>query len=232
MSERVNDEDKLRIHDALENDFPQSHTVATLSSVRSESLDMQAEDDMVLQATEESLNPLGKRTQSISGEDQGTTKGEAHVGGATGSNEGLDYLDEDLTKTSESRETGYVGHNSEIRWLRSVKLQAEHAGAEPRIPRYGPPGSGPEAIIARSDALRERRIHAKQTLQEGSMQHTTDSSFYLDSSNIDIDVVVDPYEVPDPETAEHLFNCYLETVHSSFPLVSDEFHAHRLWRRY
>ena len=101
-----------------------------------------------------------------------------------------------------------------------MQRQTENTEADLQFP-YGPPGSGLEAIKARSDALQERRVHAKQNSRLGSMQHTTDSSFYLDSSNIDVDVVVDPYEVPDPATAEELFHCYLGTIHSSFPLVSN-----------
>jgi hypothetical protein len=51
------------------------------------------------------------------------------------------------------------------------------------------------------------------------MQHITDSSFYLDSDNIEVDIVVDPYELPEPNTAERLLDFYFETVHPSFPLV-------------
>jgi hypothetical protein len=177
---------------------------------------------MLPQATEASLVSLGEWKQSINRDEKETMKdGEAHVGGATGSNEGLDYLDEDLTYTRESKETGYVGHNSEVRWLHSVQRQTEQTEAEPYAPPYGPPGSGRNAVNARSDALHERRDNAKQSSRQGSMKYITDSSFYLDSSNIDIDILVDPYEVPDPRVAEKLFDCYFETVHSSFPLVRD-----------
>ena len=179
---------------------------------------------MLSQTTEASPQPLGNLKQPIGGDAQETAKdGETHVGGATGSNEGLDYLEEDLTKTRESRETGYVGQNSEIRWLNSVQRQSENSGAELHNPPYGPPGSGLNAINARSDAFHIRRDDARKNSRQGSMNHIIDTSFYLDSSNIDVDIVVDPYEVPDPDVAEQLFGCYIETVHSSFPLVRNTF---------
>lgn len=62
------------------------------------------------------------------------------------------------------------------------------------------------------------------------MQHTTDATFYLDSEDIEIDIAVDPYEMPDPEVAENLFNCYLDTVHSTFPLMPANFEIQ--FRRY
>ena len=154
-----------------------------------------------------------------------------HVGGATGSNEGVDYLDEDLTKTRESRATGYIGHNSEVRWLRSVQRQTEHTGAEPHAPPYGPPGSSQKATNARSDALHMRRDNARQSSRQGSIKRITESSFYLDGSTIDVDIVVDPYDVPDPEAAEQLFDCYIRTVHSSFPLVRETF-SNCVWCQY
>ena len=40
-------------------------------------------------------------------------------------------------------------------------------------------------------------------------------SFYLDGDSFDLNVAVDPYELPLPERAEKLFDCYMQTVHTS-----------------
>lgn len=188
---------------------------------------MQAEEDLTSQATNASFTSLGKRDRqhSTNDDDQTTVphdteRGEAYVTASAGSNEDLDNLDEDLMRNSASRATGYVGQNSEIQWLRSVQRQTEHPGAEPRGQPHGPPGSGQHAVNARSDALHERRDNAKEDSREGSMKHITDSSFYLDSEDVHIDMAVDPMADPEPDIAERLFNCYYETVHPSFPLVS------------
>jgi hypothetical protein len=62
------------------------------------------------------------------------------------------------------------------------------------------------------------------------MQHITDATFYLDSDDIQIDIAVDPYELPEWDVAEKLFDCYLNTVHSTFPLMPTNFEDQ--FRRY
>jgi hypothetical protein len=143
-----------------------------------------------------------------------------------GSNEDLDFLDEDLMRDPHARETGYMGQNSEVQWLRSVQRQAERGNTDPRGQRYGPPGASTEAIDERSDALHERRQNARP----GSMHHITDATFYLDSDDIEIDIAVDPREMPSPEIAEKFFACYMDTVHGTFPLMPANFEDQ--FRRY
>ena len=152
--------------------------------------------------------------------------GEAMVTASVGSNEHLDYVGEDLLRSRESRETGYVGQNSEIQWLRSVQRQSESGNTDPYGQRYGPPGASRDAAKDRSDAMHERRQHAKP----GSMGHITDATFYLDSDNIALDIAVDPYEMPAPKVAEKLFNHYLNSVHGTFPLMPTHFEDQ--FRRY
>ncbi|CAN9163708.1 unnamed protein product [Alternaria alternata] len=209
-----------------------NHTLATLLRDLSEHVDnvnkqkiddalQGTADDLISLATSTSLN-LGKRsrTSSTNESDDGEAHGEAFVTASVGSNEDLDHLDEDLMRDHESRATGYVGPNSEIHWLRSAQRQTENMGAEPYGQPHGPPGSTRNAANARSDALHDRQDDAKENSRQGSMKYMNDTTFYLDSDDIDIDIFVDPCEDPDPDVAERLFNCYLMTVHPFFPLVS------------
>jgi hypothetical protein len=46
-----------------------------------------------------------------------------------------------------------------------------------------------------------------------------DSSYHMDDMSIFTYDAVDTYEVPNPEIANHLFNAYMQRVHSSFPVV-------------
>ncbi|KAF1849131.1 uncharacterized protein K460DRAFT_280163 [Cucurbitaria berberidis CBS 394.84] len=210
LSERVGEDDQKKIHDAIE----------------------EAEDDLLTHIPLVTEHSLGKRPRDESSRNEEETAesghygGEAYVTASVGSNEDLDNLNEDLLRTRESRETGYIGQNSEIQWLRSVQRQAESGNTDPVRQRFGPPGASQGAANQRSDALHERRQNATQ----GSMRYITDATFYLDSDDIEVDIAVDPYEVPDPETAEHLFNCYMRTVHSSFPLLPTNFEDQ--FRRY
>ncbi|CAG5179628.1 uncharacterized protein ALTATR162_LOCUS9381 [Alternaria atra] len=152
-------------------------------------------------------------------DEDGEAHGEAHVTASVGSNEDLDHLDEDLMRDHESRATGYVGLNSEVQWLRSAQRQTEDTGAEPYGQPHGPPGSTRDAASERSDALHDRRDDIQEHSRQGSMRYMNDTTFYLDSDDIETDIFVDPYEDPDPDIAEKLFNCYFETVHPSFPLT-------------
>lgn len=129
-------------------------------------------------------------------------------------------------RNREARETGYIGQNSEVQWLRSIQRQAERGSANSNLQRHGPPGTSSGAADERIKAMHERR----QNTSQGSMHHTTDATFYLDNDDIEIDIAVDPYELPDPGVAEHLFNCYLETVHNNFPLMPEDFEDQ--FRRY
>ncbi|CAN9174537.1 unnamed protein product [Alternaria alternata] len=219
-----------------------NHTLATLLRDLSEHVDnvnkqkiddalQGTADDLISLATSTSLN-LGKRsrTSSTNESDDGEAHGEAFVTASVGSNEDLDHLDEDLMRDHESRATGYVGPNSEIHWLRSAQRQTENIGAEPYGQPHGPPGSTRNAANARSDALHDRQDNAKENSRQGSMKYMNDTTFYLDSDDIDIDIFVDPCEDPDPDVAERLFNCYLMTVHPFFPLATqtfaDQFHKY------
>jgi hypothetical protein len=138
-----------------------------------------------------------------------------------GSNVDMDILDEDLHRSHESRATGFLGQNSEVQWLRSLKTQEQNVSLEGepyRLP-YELPDSSNKASAQRTNALHARR----NSSEPARALHVSDSTFYLDGDDLDVDIMVDPYELPPPETAEKLFDCYMETVHSSFPVVPDLF---------
>ncbi|KAL1597848.1 hypothetical protein SLS60_008335 [Paraconiothyrium brasiliense] len=201
LTERIDNEDKQRIDDTLQH----------------------AADVMSSHATTAPLELEKRGRRPSTGEDDHQAYGEAFVTASTGSNEDLDHLDEDLMRDHEARATGYVGLNSEVQWLRSAQRQTEDTGAEPYGQPHGPPGSTQNAASARSDALHDRRDDIKEHSRQGSMKYMNDSTFYLDSDDIEMDTFIDPYEDPDPDVGERLFNCYWETVQPFFPLVPQTF---------
>jgi len=230
LEDRVDEADKKAIGQTLHNvcipsviSLPASMTRLLLTLL------LQVEDDLVSLDSLHSVRTLGKRPreQSAQRKEPGDgNHGEALVTASVGSNEDLDFLDEDLMRNHESRETGYMGQNSEVQWLRSVQRQAERGNSDPQGQRYGPPGASSAAIDERSEALHERRQNARP----GSMQHITDATFYLDGDDIEVDIAVDPNEMPGPDIAEKLFDCYLGTVHGTFPLMPANFEDQ--FRRY
>jgi hypothetical protein len=206
--------------------FHLEHAALILSSIANTSW-TQATEDLISQGTSSTQISLGKRSRISMDSEEHTISGhgEAHVTASVGSNENLDHLDEDLLRSHESRAAGYMGLNSEVQWLSSVQRQTEHTGREPLKQSYGPPGKGPVAATARSDAFRERRSKAKDSSKQGSMPHITESTFYLDHESLNVDTTVDLYADPQHDVAERLFNCYYQTVHPSFPLVSQFVHS-------
>jgi len=147
-------------------------------------------------------------------------QGEANVPASVGSNEDMDLLDEDLLRSRESREIGFVGQNSEVQWLRSLQRQMGKTEEEPINQPYGPPGTSNEAMSLRISAMHERR---KANKGGETIRHVADSSYYLDSDSLEVETMLDPYELPPPDIAEKLFSCYVETVHSWFPIIPENF---------
>jgi hypothetical protein len=132
--------------------------------------------------------------------------------------------DENLLRSHASRATGFVGQNSEVQWLRNLKppmasTTSEAWRATPHITPYHSHDSNKTAALPQADVLRLRQEGSKA----GSIPHVSDSTFYLDGDDLDVDIMVDPYELPPPETAGKLFDCYMQTVHSSFPIVPEVF---------
>jgi hypothetical protein len=113
--------------------------------------------------------------------------------------ESMDLLDEDLLKDDRARATGFIGKNSELQWLRSIMLQLERDDE--------------------STPMSERRTSSYGV---ENIEQVSAFNFYLNAEGIDPDFVIDPYELPIPETAERLLNCYMETVHDSFPILPKE----------
>jgi hypothetical protein len=111
--------------------------------------------------------------------------------------ESLDLLDEDLLKDDRARATGFIGKNSELQWLRSIMLQLERDEESTPISERRPSSYGVENI-----------------------EQVSAFNFYLNSEGVDLDFVIDPYELPTPETAERLLKCYMSTTHDSFPILS------------
>lgn len=108
----------------------------------------------------------------------------------------MDLLDEDLLKDDRVRATGFVGKNSELQWLRTIMLQLERNDESPNVSDRRGSSYGVENI-----------------------EQVSTFNFYLNSESVDLDFVIDPYELPTPETAERLLKCYMATVHASFPIL-------------
>jgi hypothetical protein len=186
---------------------------------------VQAKDDHIVTSNTKIMSPtLGKRPRNEIDlcNIQEESPGEANVSGSVGSNEDVDLLDEDLLRNPESRATGFRGQNSEVQWLRSFKMNMGSPVSEKEDFQfaYGPPGTSDEAV--------QKRINAKHarmdTSKLGRILHVNDSNFYLDADHLEVDeFLVEPYQIPPDDTARALFQCYMDKVHSSFPILPELF---------
>ncbi|KAH7078360.1 fungal-specific transcription factor domain-containing protein [Paraphoma chrysanthemicola] len=156
--------------------------------------------------------------------DQGKEQGEAHVSAEVGSSADLDLIDEDLMHDEQTRATGFIGKASEIQWLRKLHsrgVSEDHTGP------YGPPGQNAEAAAERLTALRHRQEKDPSTLM-----HTSKASFFLDDEVFEMDLEVDPFELPSFEDAERLMLAYMGSCHNSFPFLAKRAFTHQFYHYY
>ncbi|KAI2486286.1 fungal specific transcription factor domain containing protein [Pyrenophora tritici-repentis] len=151
--------------------------------------------------------------------------GEAFVSASVGSNEDLDFIQEDLLQNEDANNTaGYCGRNSQTQWLRALEAKVEQPEGEPSNMPYGPPGESGQAFNQRAEALRQRQQKAeKKGIHQNSF---TGYYFYLDHTHIDIDIE-NPHILPTAQTAIMLFDYYSQAVHRPFKIL-DEVYENQL----
>ena len=132
-----------------------------------------------------------------------------------------DQLDEDLMRNEKTRGTGFIGKASEIQWLR--RLHGVSTSDPSEGGPWGPPGDD-EAVDSRLAALRERHDG-----QPALVMQTSEANFYLDDKTFETDLMVDPFEMPQFETAERLLQAYMESAHNSFPFLAKKSFADRFY---
>lgn len=147
------------------------------------------------------------------GSDDESAGGEALASGSIGSHKDVDVIDEDMFRSLDSQATGFVGQNSEVQWLRSPKRHHIQPGSG-----MGPPNRL-TAFLPDSNAWND----PQEVPQQVDARFVTDSTFYLDRDDLGIDIAVDEFELPPTEAAKRLFECYITTIHASFPILPHNF---------
>ncbi|ORY19882.1 fungal-specific transcription factor domain-domain-containing protein [Clohesyomyces aquaticus] len=190
---------------------------------RIEELLLGVSDDIADAASSVTKSPAKTRSPDFQ------DRGEANTGAEVGSNDDMDLLDEDLLSSEQSRATGFVGKNSEIQWFRRLHHEVarpDEAGGRYEGP-YGPPGDNPEAASQRLEAMRRR-----QAKDPGPPSHLSNFSFYLDDEKLETVAGVDPYALPPLVVAERLFNCYMDSIQNSFPILAERIFRNQFHQYY
>ncbi|KAF2000680.1 hypothetical protein P154DRAFT_575736 [Amniculicola lignicola CBS 123094] len=178
-------------------------------------------DDMLLGVTDDvadAATTLSKSPDKEKKSEPDDSRGEANVSAEVGSNDETDLVDEDLLTSERSRATGFYGKNSEVQWLRQLHQEADRNSPQSSYDHsegpYGPGGTTDEASAKRLAATKQRRAkHSKPRVQ------TSSCSFYLDDERVEMDFMVDPFEMPPFPFAKKLLDCYLQTVQDAFPIL-------------
>ncbi|KAF2729595.1 hypothetical protein EJ04DRAFT_446943, partial [Polyplosphaeria fusca] len=152
---------------------------------------------------------LGKRSRGADISDDGR-EGD-RLASLLESYDDADRVDEDLLRNTESKATGFVGHSSAVQWMKHLRHQI-HA-----VNNFSPDATFDERL-----RMSPRGSHRPGS-RFGSVPFVSDSTFYLDNENISVGVGVDPSELPPPDTADRLFECYKIAVQDSFPILPRTF---------
>jgi hypothetical protein len=124
-----------------------------------------------------------------------------------GSSAHLNLLDEDRMQEERTLAGGFSGRASDIDWHR--KLHTNRIGEVGR-----PSGQNDEAAIERLNIRRRRAT------TPSSFVRTNKASFFLDDEIVNLDLEVDPFELPSFEDAERLLQSYMTSCHNSFPFLA------------
>lgn len=143
---------------------------------------------------------------------------ESDVSGGVGSTGAVDRIEEDFNRSEEARTTGFMGKNSEITWLQKLRQEnkfGDLTGADSELEFRKKTGGASPLFQNRSPGS-----EGKKTLPDAVEGFSVnESSYHLDDFSVSIPEAIDRFEIPPRETADQLFNAYLESVHPSFPII-------------
>ena len=143
---------------------------------------------------------------------------ESEVSAGAGSTGALDRTDEDFTR-EQARTTGYMGKNSEITWLQRLREENQFGDRPQDILGDERPRKLADASVTSFSSMRPPGDVQLPLAETEDGWTINDYNYHLDDTSIFTFEAVDPYELPTPEVANHLFNAYMERVHPSFPVI-------------
>ena len=136
--------------------------------------------------------------------------GEYKASARAGSTESLDCIDEDYNRTPAARATGYYGKTSDVTWMQRLKRPTRSSSDD----------------NDQDEDDDEDSSHGGQTSPGPRHGHLAsdfspinESSYHCDDLTLTPPDEVDDLELPSQETADMLFQSYLETIHPAFPII-------------
>ncbi|RAR16439.1 hypothetical protein DDE83_000004 [Stemphylium lycopersici] len=204
LSQRVSDDDRRRIEDALQDSDDEVGSPASVSSSSRASAAHQyqqlsrmhsfaSSSSHVPQATETSptseQSPL-PRPDDVIPEESGDEKG---------------------TELFQVVEAGFLGQMSEVQWLQSLRSRVQASETVFMAPT--------ETSTSMSHPASPSFPQSPAFISVDPNQQGTLTSYHLDDEGIKLVHGGNPFELPPEHTARLLFQCFSRTVQSSFPIV-------------
>lgn len=148
----------------------------------------------------------------------GSEDGENHAPARAGSIGSLDQIDEDFNRNPNTRATGYMGKNSELKWLHRLKGQVgrDQRRGEESCDEWLTDGHTAMSPNHRPDG---HLSNSAQDMPFDADDGVSDSTYHCDDQALIMRELIAPTELPLRDTAEHLLQTYLETVHPVFPII-------------
>jgi Fungal specific transcription factor domain len=140
------------------------------------------------------------------------------VSAGVGSTGAVDKIEEDFNRSEEARTTGFMGKNSEITWLQKLRQEnkfGDLTGADSDL-EFRKKTAGASPLFQSRSPGSEGRKTLPDAVEGFSVN---ESSYHLDDFSVSIPEAIDRFEIPPRETAGHLFDAYLDSVHPSFPII-------------
>ncbi|KAI1629128.1 fungal-specific transcription factor domain-containing protein [Exophiala viscosa] len=211
MSEKVADYEKL-LKSLVDRVDETDARLIRISLEKQEAYDV---EETPTEATLDTVTTFASIEDGVDGHESGA---ESEVSAGAGSTGALDRTDEDFTR-EQARATGYMGKNSEITWLQRLREENKF-GDNPKDAL----GSEQQRKMADGSVTSFSAMRPPSEVQLPLAEAddgfaVNGSSYHLDDMSIFTFEAVDPYEMPTPDAANHLFNAYMDRCHATFPVV-------------
>jgi hypothetical protein len=205
LSLRVSDEDRRRIEDALQDsdDEIESPVSVSSSSRASAAHQYQQHSRMHPFASPSSYVPIAAETSPTS-DQSSLPRLDDIVPEESGDEEGGEQPD--------VVEAGFLGQISEMQWLQSLRNRVQAV----ETVLVGPGDNATQLSQPPSPTFDASPTSISATPLQQPISLT---NYYLDDEGIKLTNCGNPFELPPEQTAALLFQCYTQTVQSSFPIL-------------
>ncbi len=153
-------------------------------------------------------------------EEDEAANGESVVSAGVGSTGSLDRAHEDFNRSEQTRATGYLGKESEATWMQSLRIQADYGSSRGSDTNTDMVDGTRDHEDAHNSSISVQAPHSYQP-PPGSRHEVplNEVNYQCDDMAVTVPDQVDPFELPQRQKADSMFAQYLDSVHTSLPIL-------------